>query len=868
MSSKAPLNDPLVHPALLDPRQWSNVDVYSSLLNLEREDVPGSEHHAPDRSFRLHHLKLELRFDLPQQSVRGTATLTVSPLADGLRTIELDAAEMNIHSVRHLCAQVETEPAPLRMLSETAPQAASVNLSFDTQPETLNIELDAPLKRDEEAVIEIAYSCRPRKGLYFIQPDEAYPQKPRQIWSQGQTEDAHWWFPCADTPHQKMTTELMVTVDEKYFALSNGTLVGSTGNVADKTITYHWRQEQPHPAYLVTVVIGEYELVQERLHGLPVEYYVYADRAEQGKKLFARTPQMIEFFAEKFGYPYPFAKYAQVLVDDFLFGAMENTSATTMTDRCLLDERAALDLNYDDIVAHELAHHWFGDLVTCKHWSEIWLNESFATYSEYLWREHTQGEDEARFVLYQDFLTYLHEDFSSHRRPILFHRYRYSEELMDRHAYEKGACVLHMLRQVLGDEAFFRSLARYLSKFAFGVAETNDLKTAIEEVTGKNLYWFFEQWIYRPGYPELEVEYEWQREQKMLRLSVKQVQQADEEDEVAAAFRFPVEIEIVTAAPDAATETDRRVSFHVWVEKGEQDFYFPCETKPRMVVFDKGHRVFKLLRFPKAQEELIYQMYHDTDVLGRIRAARELSAYKTDEVVKALQLVLTGNDFRGVRMAAAIALGEMRRDDARQAVLAAYKTCAEVQVRRACVWALGNQQKNDEATRNFLQSVIAHDASYFVGMAAVRALGHIGAKAEDNHAYDAMCMALATSSWQEVVRASVFFACKFSKENRAVDLALSHSNYGEHIAVRVAAIGYLGAIGKELHKEKADDKIVDRLLELLEDRAIRARVATARALGKVGNERALPALRAAQTRECLDQLKAALEDAIEGIQEK
>jgi aminopeptidase N len=868
MSSKAPLNDPLVHPALLDPRQWSNVDVYASLLNLEREEIPGSEHHAPDRSFRIHHLKLELQFDLVQQSVSGTATLTISPLADGLRTIELDAAEMNIQSVRHLRAHVEAAPAPLRMLGETTPLAAPISLPFDTRQERLSIELETPLKRDEEAVIEIAYACRPRKGLYFIQPDEAYPQKPRQIWSQGQTEDAHWWFPCADTPHQKMTTELMATVDEKYFALSNGALVGSTGNQADKTITYHWRQEQPHPAYLVTVVIGEYELIQEQLQGLPVEYYVYADRVEQGKKLFQRTPQMIEFFAEKFGYPYPFAKYSQVLVDDFLFGAMENTSATTMTDRCLLDERAELDLNYDDIVAHELAHHWFGDLVTCKHWSEIWLNESFATYSEYLWREHTQGSDEAQFVLYQDFLTYLHEDFSSHRRPILFHRYRYSEELMDRHAYEKGACVLHMLRQVLGDDAFFRSLARYLSKFAFGVAETNDLKTAIEEVTGRNLHWFFEQWIHRPGYPELEVEYEWQREQKMLRLSVKQVQQADEEDEVVAAFRFPVEIEIVTADPDAVIETDRRASFHVWVEKGEQEFYFPCETKPRMVVFDKGHRVFKLLRFPKAQQELMYQMYHDADVLGRMRAARELSAYKTDEAVNALQHVLTSNDFRGVRMAAAISLGEMGREDARQAVLAVYKTCADAHVRRACVWALGTQQKTDETTLNFLQAVIAHDPSYFVVMAAVRALGHIGAKAEGTQAYDAMCAALAYSSWQEVVRAAFFYASKFAKEKRAIDLAFRHSKYGEHIAVRVAALGYLGAIGKELHKEKVDDKIVDRLLELLEDRAIRARVAAARALGKVGNERALPALRAARDRECLDQLKAALEDAIEGIQQK
>src|SRR5262249_72396 len=261
---------------------------------------------------------------------------------------------------------------------------------------------------------------------------------------------------------------------------------------------------------------------------------------------------------------------------------------------------------------------------------EVWLNESFATYSEYLWREHIEGREVAQFVLFQDFLIYLNEDRSSHRRPIVHNVYRFSEELMDRHAYEKGACVLDMLRWVLGDDAFFRSLSHYLNKFEFGVAETNDFKVAIEEATGQNLHWFFDQWIYSEGYPELEVKYEWHRNQRMLNLSVKQVQNIEGNTII---FRLPVEIEIVTCDSSEMIETERRASYRVTVEKQEQDFYFPCDSKPKMVVFDKGHRIFKLMRFSKSVQELIFQLTRDSDSMGRARAARELGVFKGEDVV-------------------------------------------------------------------------------------------------------------------------------------------------------------------------------------------------------------------------------------------
>lgn len=850
------IHDPLMHPSFLDPRQWAEVNLYDAAFNLEREPIEGAEHHTPDRSFVIKHLKLDLKFADEQQKVSGTAVLTLTPINDGFKHFELDIAEMDISSV-HL---LRVEKRGTGGLVQSAKQLG-INLQFETYAEKLAIELDRRYARQEHLLVEITYACFPRKGLFFIKPDEAYPNKPRQIWSQGENEDAHWWFPCHDVTNQKMTTELLATVKSNYFALSNGELIATRDNPHESTRTYHWSQTQPHPAYLVTVVIGEYERLQDNYDGLPVDYYVYRDRKESARKLFGNTPRMIHFFEEKFGYAYPYAKYSQILVDDFPFGAMENTSATTMTDRCLLDERAALDLNYDDIVAHELAHQWWGNLVTCKDWSQVWLNESFATYSEYLWREHTRGRDEARFNLFQDFLTYLREDQTGYRRPIIHNRYRFSEEMMDRHSYEKGACVLDMLRWVLGDDAFFRSLAHYLNKLEFGIAETNDFKVAIEEATGQNLHWFFEQWLYGAGYPELEVGYEWERERKMLRLSVKQVQPLEDRTPV---FRFPVEIEIVTAETDEIIETERRANYCVIVEKQEQDFYFPCDSKPRLVVFDKHHRIIKLMRFPKSAQELTFQLTRDDDVMGRVRAARELAAFKSEEVVKALHHVLLSGDFYGVKHAATISLGEIGGDSARGALIEAYRANRDSRVRRGCVLALGafkDESSKDEVI-DFLREALEKDESYFIAAAAARALANLGS----DRAYDILVSSLSRTSWQEVIAAAVFHGFAQAKERRAVDLAIAHSRYGKPTPIRVAAIGCLGTLGKELNKDKAADNVIDLLVELLNDKNIRARLGAVKALGKIGNKRALKPLRDAQQRECLDQLKAALMDVIKDFE--
>ena len=845
-----PIQDRLIHPALLDPRQWSAVDLYDTALKVEREAAPGEAQFTPARPFAVQHIKLDLLFDDEQEAVSGSAFITFRPMDDGLLSLALDAAEFDVRAVKLVRHERLAEPLAAGVVVES--HDISRACVYECFPEKLVIELPRSYARCDQLTVEIVYACQPRKGLYFIKPDAAYPDKPRQIWSQGQNEDAHWWFPCHDATNQKMTTELIATVKAEFTALSNGKLLSVIENETARTRTFHWSQAQPHPAYLVTVVIGEYEKLSTQHGALPVDYYVYGAQQAAGHALFARTPEMIALFERRFGVPYAYDKYAQILVEDFLFGAMENTSASSFTDRCLLDERATLDVNYEDIVAHELAHHWFGDLVTCKDWTQIWVNESFATYSEYLWREATRGADAARFALFQDFLIYLREDLTGHRRPLLFNRYRFSEELMDRHAYEKGACILDMLRWVLGDEAFFRSLKVYLTNHAHGCGDDYALRAAIEEATGQNLQWFFNDWVYGAGYPELVVRYEWQRADQLIKLSVSQAQ-----DEPHA-FRFPVVIEVVT---EDESGQPARAPYRVWLEQREQDFYLPCVTKPRMVVFDKGHRLFKLMAFPKPAQELLYQLKHDEDLLGRMRAARDLGEFKTAQSVTALQRKLSSDDHVGALMAAALTLGEIGGDTARVALLNALNHHAEPCVRRAAALSLGRFEDAEswQALRGGL-----NDQSYFVQAACLRALAQRGGDAS----FEVLTGALSSRSWQEVVAASVFHGWAQAKETRAVDLALKHSAYGEPAPLRLAAIACLGALGKELHKAQAAEKITDRLIELLQDKNIRARVTAMRALGKVGDARALGALRAAQQRECLDQLKAALLDAIAALEKK
>jgi aminopeptidase N len=834
-----PIQDSLLHPALIDPRQWGEIDLYGDPFGLERSPLDGPLRATPDLPYRIDHLRLTLRIVEEAQRIEGIAELHLRPLSERLSRLELDAAEM--------------EFGPISIVGKEDGQPVEI-LSTETRPERLILHLAASISRETSLTVTIPYQCRPRKGLFFIQPTAAQPDKPRQIWTQGQNEDAHWWFPCHDVPNQKMTTELIVTLREDWSTLSNGRLLDTREN-PDGTRTWHWRQDQPHPAYLVTLVAGHYHRLDARVGELPLSYYVYPDRVEAGQTLFARTPEMVTFFAERFGHAYPYDKYAQVLVDDFLFGAMENTSATTMTDRCLLDEAAQLDLNYDDIVAHELAHHWWGDLVTCKDWSQIWLNESFATYAEFLWREETQGRDAARWALFQDFLVYLREDLTSHRRPLVCRQYHLSEEVMDRHAYEKGACVLAMLRDELGDDAFFRSLSHYLHRHAHGVAETYDLRVAIEEATGRNLSWFFDQWILGAGYPELDVASEWQAEAGQLRLDIRQCQA---EEAGGQLFRLPVEVEITLA-------DETRGRYRIVVEQARQSFYFPCTNAPRMVLFDKGERIFKRMRFEKSAEELAWQLSHAEEMMDRLRAARDLANYRGSETMRRLANCLREEPSLPVRLGAVLSLGQIGGEESRVLLKSLAQEATEPALRRTAILALGTDRSTSALP--LLRQALELDPSYFVRVATVRALANL----PGDEPFEMLTRALSQSSWQEVVAASVLHGLRYApspRHPRALELVRTSSGADRPLPVRLAAISCLGTLGKEMHAQgrlPEREPLLPALLPLLQDPHPRVRATTVRALAALAHPQALPHLQALAQHECLDLLRSALREAIHSL---
>jgi len=768
---------------------------FATALQL-RADEP----YARARDYDLQHSRIALRFDLEQKKVLGEVTHSLSILRDGTSKIWFDSVGLIIQSV-------------------TVNKSAA---KFETTADKLIVPLPGAAKAGDKFDVAIHYEGKPSKGMYFILPDKDYPDRPKQIWTQGESEDTRYYLPVYDYPNDRLTTETILTVPASWITVSNGKLI-SVSEAGKGLKTWTWRESLPSSTYLITVVAGEFDEVKDSWRGMPVTYYAPKGRGDRLPVNYSRTPAMIDLFSKKLGVDYPWEKYAQAMVDDFVAGGMENSSATTNTSSSLNHPKIAAELYTDEdgLISHELGHQWFGDLVTCKDWGDIWLNEGFATFMENVWTEAHYGKDQADYERWEGARQWFNEG-NLYNKPIVRHDFEDSSEF-DGNAYTKGGLVLGMLRHQLGEDAFYRGLKHYLEVNRGKNVVTADLSKAIEESSHTNVDQFFSQWLYGAGAPKFDLSYSYDNDKHQVALTVKQTQKVEGR---VGIFRVPVEIEISTSSGPKL--------YYITVSKNEQVFTFPADSAPLMVLFDKGGHILKSSEFHKEKKEWLYQLKNATQFSDRADAAVALEKIKKDEeVVSALGAALRNDKFWGIRATAADALGQIGGAAASKQLLDALNSSNEPWVRYRVVNALGNF-KDDKAIVAKLDIIAKDDNSFRARAAALQALGRL----KSPGALATLEAAVSSDSPDGYLRNAALRALGPLGDDKAVPLLEQWSAPGKPIDSRTAAIRSLASL------EKSNQGITKQIAGYLSEPHFPVRMAAIFSLGGRGDTTAVPALEA------------------------
>ncbi len=665
----------------------------------------------PSHTFEqdLLHTKLEISFDWTKKRANGRATLTLRPWFYPTDVLTLDAKNFDILSVTF---DGKTEP-----------------LKYDYNNEQLVVHLGKTFTRKDEYKVVVTYTAKPDerdsyggsaaitqdKGLYFINADGSDPDKPRQIWTQGETESNSFWFPTIDKPNERCTQEMYITVDDRYTTLSNGVMLSSQKN-PDGTRTDYWKMDKPHAPYLFMMAIGEFAVVKDKWRNIEVNYYVEPKYKDYAKDIYPYTPEMLEFFSQRLGYDYAWPKFSQVVVRDYVSGAMENTTAVIFGEFMNKTRRELLDDHWtnEKVVAHEMFHHWFGDLVTCESWANLTLNEGFANYSEYLWLEHKYGRDEADAHEMQEQQGYI---FSAQDggHPLIHFGYSDRESMFDGHSYNKGGAILNMLRSQVGDDAFFTALQRYLKKNEYSDVEAHELRLAFEDVTGQDLNWFFNQWFFGAGHPDLDITYAWDDAAKKQSVTITQKQEGEK---VAPIFDLPLKVDLYDANGKVRRENIR-------VTKRSQTFTFNTPARPALVNVDADKNLLAVKTDHHTAEEWAFQFYHAPLFRDRWEA---LDALQEDQS-PAAQKVYTdalADKFHGIRDRA---LGRADMTDPQVAATVAKiaESDPEPSVRATALYMLG--QTGDKKYVPILQKALGADQAYSVVGAGLNALARIDPQA-------------------------------------------------------------------------------------------------------------------------------------------
>ena len=652
----------------------------------------------------LVHTKLNAKFDYSKSYLNGKVWITLKPHFYATDSLQLDAKGMNINKV------------------ELVKAGKNIPLKYTYDSMFLNIKLDKTYKREEKYTVYIDYTAKPdefltegsaaitdAKGLYFINPKGTDKTKPTQIWTQGETEATSVWVPTIDKPNQKTTQEFILTVPAKYVTLSNGKLTVQKKNT-DGTRTDTWVMELPHSPYLFFIGVGDYAVVKDSYKGKEVNYYVEKEYEKVARKIFGLTPEMIKFFSEKVtGIEYPWVKYSQIVGRDYVSGAMENTTATLHQESAQQDARELVDGNsWEGTIAHELFHQWFGDYVTAESWSNLTVNESFADYSQLLWLEHKYGADEAGFENFNEMRQYLGNSNEQSKNLVRFY-YKDKEDMFDLVSYQKGGRILHMLRNFVGDDAFFKSLNKYLTTNKFGNGSSVKLRLAFEEVTGKDLNWFFNQWYLGSGHPKLEISYGYDVPTQTSKVYVKQTQTGDK------LFKLPITIDVYNGS--------NKKRYTVWAENKADTFSFPVSSKPDLINVDADKIILAEKKDDKTLAEYIHQYTHGGNYLDRREPIDFASRNISNPAAYTLVNKALNDPYFRIRAKALGSFGFAKLDPATIDKIELIAKKDDNRTVRATAIDILAKLKNKSYKDFFVQST--KDSSYSVAGAALEALGGI-----------------------------------------------------------------------------------------------------------------------------------------------
>jgi aminopeptidase N len=653
------------------------------------ESIEGLKY-APSREIDVEHLLLDVTPDFKERTVSGTATLRFQPIGDSLEVLRLDAYGLDVSMVESTVAIED----------------------YDNTGKQIVILFAEPIAVGESVSVSITYSVEPVLGLFFRTPEMGYKEGDTHCFTQGETHQARYWYPCYDYPNERFSSEMICHVPEGMVALSNGKRISKKKDKDTGLVAWRWLQEKPHVNYLVTLCAGYFEKIEGDYGKLPMAFWTPPSLIEHAEIYFYGTQEMMAFFEDYIGVDYPWDKYDQVVVNDFVSGGMENTSQTTLTTQAIQNEETRKIRSAESLVAHELAHQWFGDLITCKDWSHIWLNEGFATYYDALYQEFKYGRDAFLWKMRENAGSVINRKSDPH--PMVFRDYGIPFEQFDYRAYPKGSWILNMLRHQLGDELYRKCVRTYLERHAYKVARTEDLMNVIEEVSGRDWDRFFDQYVFNAHHPELSISYSWDAKEQLAKVSIKQTQKIEKN---VLKFEMPVELRFLKGD----SVEDRTVQ----LTELSEDFYFALPWKPEIVRVDPEYGLLAKIKFKKSRDLLFAQLVNESDMMGRVWAIEELQKKGDKKTVAALKTRLNEDAFWGVRVEAAKALREIHTDGARIALLESLDQEND-RARQAVVKALGGFFH--ESVPEVMMTLLEKEANPMIASDLIKALAPYGSE--------------------------------------------------------------------------------------------------------------------------------------------